>query len=108
MDEVATDTATRGALKDDITFKSLRDVIKPTDDLKKIAIWNKKVEDAVGAVTSSSTSGKNSSHDTTLEAGSVDINSSSVSGMLKRRRGRSLLPGSSSSSSSNHHHHNAI
>ena len=28
MDEVAVDTATRGALKDDTTFKGLRDVIK--------------------------------------------------------------------------------
>jgi NB-ARC domain len=81
VDEVAVDTATRGALKDDTTFKGLRDVIKkcnkvledmlvrrerrytlffrlpqPTDsrDIDRIKSWNDKVEKAVGAVTQSS------------------------------------------------------
>ena len=77
VDEVAMDTATRGALKDDTTFKCLRDVIKkcnkvletmlirrerkytlffrvvqPHDakDIERIQAWNLKVEKAVGAV----------------------------------------------------------
>jgi hypothetical protein len=81
VDEVAVDTATRGALKDDTTFKGLRDVIKkcnkvledmlvrrerrytlffrlpqPTDsrDIDRIKSWNDKVEKAVGAVTQNS------------------------------------------------------
>ena len=80
VDEVAVDTATRGALKDDTTFKGLRDVIKkcnkvledmlvrrerrytlffrlpqPHDrrDIERIKGWNEKVEKAVGAVTES-------------------------------------------------------
>mmetsp|Transcript_40424 Transcript_40424/g.79103 ORF Transcript_40424/g.79103 Transcript_40424/m.79103 type:complete len:1645 (-) Transcript_40424:50-4984(-) len=77
VDEVATDKATRGALKDDATFKELRHVIKKgnkildsmlikrenkntlffrlvtvsdTEEVKKIESWNSKVEKAVGAV----------------------------------------------------------
>ena len=77
VDEVAIDTATRGALKDDSAFKSLRDVIKkcnkiletmlvrrerkytlffslvqPHDlkEIKKIKSWNGKVEKAVNSV----------------------------------------------------------
>ena len=77
VDEVAIDTATRGALKDDSAFKSLRDVIKkcnkiletmlvrrerkytlffrlvqPHDlkEIKKIKSWNSKVEKAVNSV----------------------------------------------------------
>eukprot|EP00537_Pseudo-nitzschia_pungens_P017549 CAMPEP_0172410364 /NCGR_PEP_ID=MMETSP1061-20121228/76842_1 /TAXON_ID=37318 /ORGANISM="Pseudo-nitzschia pungens, Strain cf. pungens" /LENGTH=1615 /DNA_ID=CAMNT_0013146543 /DNA_START=169 /DNA_END=5017 /DNA_ORIENTATION=- len=84
VDEVAVDTATRGALKDDTTFKGLRDVIKKcnkvledmlgggnggirfffrlpqtTDarDMDRIRNWNEKVERAVGAVTESNQSG---------------------------------------------------
>lgn len=80
MDEVAVDTATRGALKDDTTFKGLRDVIKKCNkvledmlvrrerrytlffrlvqpenkkDIERIKTWNDKVEKAVGAVTDS-------------------------------------------------------
>ncbi|KAL7468353.1 hypothetical protein ACHAXS_010664 [Conticribra weissflogii] len=78
VDEVAIDTATRGALKEDTTFRGLRDVIKkcnkvlesmlvrrerkytlmfrivgPNDKamLKKIAHWNARVEKALGGVT---------------------------------------------------------
>ncbi len=77
VDEVATDSATRGALKDDITFKNLRDVIKKcnkvlermlirrdnkytlffrlvqpndTKDILKMQVWNQKVELAVTAL----------------------------------------------------------
>jgi len=77
VDEVAIDTATRGALKDDTTFKCLRDVIKkcnkvlegmlvrrerrytlffrlvqPTEprEVAKIKSWNSKVEKAIGSV----------------------------------------------------------
>lgn len=78
VDEVAIDTATRGALKEDTTFRGLRDVIKKcnkvldmmlvrrerkytlmfrivsVDDakaLKKISHWNARVEKALGGVT---------------------------------------------------------
>ncbi len=77
VDEVATDSATRGALKDDSAFKNLRDVIKKcnkvlermlirrdnkytlffrliqwhdTKDILKMQVWNKKVELAVSAL----------------------------------------------------------
>jgi hypothetical protein len=77
VDEVAIDTATRGALKDDTTFKSLRDVIKKgnkvlegmlvrrerrytlffrlihaseTKEISKLRSWNSKVEKAIGSV----------------------------------------------------------
>ena len=78
VEEVAIDTATRGALKEDTTFRGLRDVIKkcnkvlelmlvrrerkytlmfrivgPKDVklLKKISHWNARVEKALGGVT---------------------------------------------------------
>ena len=78
VDEVAVDTATRGALKDDTTFKCLRDVIKKGNkvlenmlvrrerkytlffrltttqnqkQITKMKVWNQKVEKALGAVT---------------------------------------------------------
>jgi len=77
VDEVAIDTATRGALKEDTTFRGLRDVIKKcnkvlesmlvrrerkytlmfrivsisdTKLLKKISHWNARVEKALGGV----------------------------------------------------------
>jgi hypothetical protein len=77
-DEVAIDTATRGALKEDTTLRGLRDVIKKcnkvldmmlvrrerkytlmfrivsvndTKALKKISHWNARVEKALGGVT---------------------------------------------------------
>lgn len=77
VDEVAIDTATRGALKEDTTFRGLRDVIKKcnkvlesmlvrrerkytlmfrivsihdTKILKKISHWNARVEKALGGV----------------------------------------------------------
>ena len=78
VDEVAIDTATRGALKEDTTFRGLRDVIKKcnkvlegmlvrrerkytlmfrivsADDakmLRKVGHWNARVERALGGVT---------------------------------------------------------
>ncbi|KAL7483179.1 LOW QUALITY PROTEIN: hypothetical protein ACHAW6_008841 [Cyclotella cf. meneghiniana] len=78
VDEVAIDTATRGALKEDTTFRGLRDVIKKCNRvlesmlvkrerkytllirivgmhdvkmLKKISHWNLRVEKALGGVT---------------------------------------------------------
>mmetsp|Transcript_31029 Transcript_31029/g.50644 ORF Transcript_31029/g.50644 Transcript_31029/m.50644 type:complete len:796 (-) Transcript_31029:608-2995(-) len=77
VDEVAIDTATRGALKEDTTFRGLRDVIKKCNKvlesmlvrrerkytlmfrivsvsdgklLKKISHWNTRVEKALGGV----------------------------------------------------------
>ena len=78
VDEVAIDTATRGALKEDTTFRGLRDVIKKCNKvldsmlvrrerkytlmfrivssgdakmLRKISHWNARVERALGGVT---------------------------------------------------------
>jgi len=80
VDEVATDSATRGALKDDAAFKNLRDVIKrcnkvlermlvrrdnkytlffrliqshDTKDLAKMKLWNDRVESAMSDFLSS-------------------------------------------------------
>lgn len=101
MDEVAVDTATRGALKDDTTFKGLRDVIKkcnkvledmlvrrerrytlffrlpdPNDsrDIDRIKGWNDKVEKAVGAVTDGQ-----KTNDGSTEAGNASIAAESES-----------------------------
>jgi NB-ARC domain. len=108
VDEVATDSATRGALKDDAAFKSLRDVIKrcnkvlermlvrrenkytlfyrlvqPHDskDIEKMNAWNSKVEKAVSSLSPSQVSrGENQD-----DAGSV---SSAASGSSIFSRGR--------------------
>ena len=85
VEEVAIDTATRGALKEDTTFRGLRDVIKkcnkvlelmlvrrerkytlmfrivgPNDTkmLKKISHWNIRVEKALGGVTQDGSGGR--------------------------------------------------
>lgn len=82
MDEVSVDTVTRGALKDDATFKGVRDVIKKGnrvleemlvrrerkytlffrlvqahdgDQIDRMKSWNTKVERAVSAVTGGQT-----------------------------------------------------
>lgn len=82
MDEVSVDTVTRGALKDDATFKGVRDVIKKgnrvleemlvrrerkytlffrlvqsqdTDQIERMKSWNSKVEKAVNTVTGGQT-----------------------------------------------------
>ena len=79
MDEVATDSATRGALKDDQAFKNLRDVIKKCNkvlekmlvrrdnkytlffrlvqshdvkEISKMKMWNERVEKAVHSLSS--------------------------------------------------------
>ena len=120
VDEVAIDTATRGALKDDTTFKSLRDVIKkcnkvletmlvrrerkytlffrlvqPHDakDIEQIQAWNQKVEKAVGAVAEGSgDEGTESETDIdSVTSSSTDASaSSSIKGVFSR--GRELLP----------------
>jgi hypothetical protein len=113
VDEVAVDTATRGALKDDTTFKGLRDVIKKcnkvlenmlvkrerkytlffrltqwseTKEVAKLKAWNIKVERAVGQVADAPTGNLDDS-DTESDAGSItsDVSSQSQSS----RSGRS-------------------
>eukprot|EP00934_Nitzschia_sp_Nitz4_P006786 Nitzschia sp. Nitz4//scaffold15_size197535//57988//62594//NITZ4_001570-RA/size197535-augustus-gene-0.223-mRNA-1//-1//CDS//3329537691//6776//frame0 len=120
VDEVAVDTATRGALKADTTFKGLRDVIKKcnkvlenmlvrrerkytlffrlvqpedTKDIDRIKAWNEKVEKAVGAVTDSqhdSTDVSDSESDASSIANSSTTTSSRASSVFSR--GRQLLP----------------
>lgn len=102
VDEVAVDTATRGALKDDTTFKGLRDVIKKcnkvleemllrrerrytlffrlpqplnTRDMERIKSWNEKVERAVGAVTESSKTHENTSNHSRTSDSDTDVSS---------------------------------
>lgn len=109
VDEVATDSATRGALKDDAAFKSLRDVIKkcnkilermlvrreskytlffrliePDDkkDCDKIDIWNAKVEQAVASLSTAVDDDGSTSRDDV----SVGSESSSGSGIFRRGR----------------------
>ena len=122
VDEVAVDTATRGALKDDTTFKGLRDVIKKcnkvledmlvrrerrytlffrlvqpgdTKDIERIKSWNDKVEKAVGAVTegqSDSETGASSGMESDSDASSLGTDASSSSKGSMFSRGRQLLP----------------
>ncbi|KAL7458434.1 hypothetical protein ACHAWC_010046 [Mediolabrus comicus] len=93
VDEVAIDTATRGALKEDTTFRGLRDVIKKCNKvlelmlvrrerkytlmfrivgsgdvkmLKKISHWNARVEKALGGVTAQDGSGGGGDGDSTF------------------------------------------
>ena len=117
---MAVDTATRGALKDDTTFKGLRDVIKkcnkvledmlvrrerrytlffrlvqPGDakDIERIKSWNEKVEKAVGAVTEGTSQEKDSS-DTETESDASSITSATTTSSKGSvfSRGRQLLP----------------
>jgi hypothetical protein len=118
VDEVAVDTVTRGALKDDATFKGLRDVIKKgnrvledmlvrrerkytlfirlvqaqdRDQIERIILWNQKVEKVVGAVTDDREG--YSAPDSDSDNDSSSASSSSVSnraGVFSR--GRQLLP----------------
>lgn len=121
MDEVATDTATRGALKDDTTFKSLRDVIKkgnrvlegmlvrrerrytlffrlvpPQDEreIAKIKSWNHKVDKAIGKVTDGDDGAESvySDADSLSVASGYSEASSSSAGASMMARGRQLLP----------------
>jgi hypothetical protein len=108
-------------LKDDTTFKGLRDVIKkcnkvledmlvrrerrytlffrlyePTDtkEIERIKAWNDKVEKAVGAVTESQSETEESGTDTESDASSInpsDASTSSGKGSVFSR-GRQLLP----------------
>lgn len=115
VDEVAVDSVTRGALKDDSAFKGLRDVIKkgnrvleemlvrrerkytlffrlvqPEDNqqIERMRAWNEKVEKVVGAVTEDREALMNAS-DSGSEASSVG---SGVSRVSVFNRGRQLLP----------------
>jgi hypothetical protein len=120
VDEVAVDTVTRGALKDDSTFKGLRDVIKkcnrvledmlvrrerkytlffrlvqPHDsaDIGRMRAWNEKVEKAVGAVTGGRAAfetNTDSESDTDSTASSSSDASGRSGGLMSR--GRQLLP----------------
>lgn len=104
MDEVAIDTATRGALKDDTTFKSLRDVIKKCNkvletmlvrrerkytlffrlvqandarEIERLQTWNSKVEKAIGAVAEGEVGGEDTETDDS-ESDTVSITSAST------------------------------
>lgn len=119
VDEVAVDSVTRGALKDDSTFKGLRDVIKKgnrvleemlvrrerkytlffrlvaardTTQMERMQAWNLKVEKAVGAITDDRESLLSASESET-DSTSISTAGSSVSsraGVFSR--GRQLLP----------------
>jgi hypothetical protein len=120
VDEVAVDTVTRGALKDDATFKGLRDVIKKcnrvledmlvrrerkytlffrlvqphdTSDIGRMKAWNDKVEKAVGSVTGGRAAfetGTDSESDTDSTASGSSDASNRSGGLISR--GRQLLP----------------
>ena len=121
MDEVAVDTVTRGALKDDATFKGLRDVIKkcnrvledmlvrrerkytlffrlvqPHDssDIGRMKAWNDKVEKAVGSVTGGRAAFVENGADSESDTDSTTSGSSDASGRSGGliSRGRQLLP----------------
>jgi hypothetical protein len=121
VDEVAVDTATRGALKDDTTFKGLRDVIKKcnkvledmlvrrerrytlffrlvlpedTKDIERIRAWNDRVEKAVGAVTEgqSDAEGATEGTDSESDASSITSGSTGTSKGSVFARGRQMLP----------------
>lgn len=118
MDEVAVDTVTRGALKDDSTFKGLRDVIKkcnrvledmlvrrerkytlffrlvqPHDatEIGRMKSWNEKVEKAVGSVTGGREALQQQAEGADSDTDSTSDSSANSSGGLMNR-GRQLLP----------------
>lgn len=113
------DTVTRGALKDDATFKGLRDVIKKgnrvleemlvrrerkytlffrlvqphdTEQIERMKAWNQKVEKAVGAVTGGGGRDKMDSGSDTDSSVSSSSNASVSSRAGVFSRGRQLLP----------------
>jgi hypothetical protein len=104
VDEVAIDTATRGALKDDTTFKSLRDVIKKCNkvletmlvrrerkytlffrlvqandvtEIERLQAWNSKVEKAIGSVAEGNAEGEDTETDDS-ESDTVSMTSGST------------------------------
>ena len=117
VDEVAVDSVTRGALKDDSTFKGLRDVIKkgnrvleemlvrrerkytlffrlvsPRDatQIERIQSWNLKVEKAVGAITddrASLLSGSGDASDTDSTSVASSTNNSTAGSSVSSRAG---------------------
>ena len=113
VDEVAVDTVTRGALKDDQTFKGLRDVIKkgnrvleemlvrrerkytlffrlvqPYDkvQIERMSTWNTKVEKAVGQVTDPRAAGGSDASDSGTDSESYS-SASSHGGSVSSRAG---------------------
>jgi hypothetical protein len=113
VDEVATDSATRGALKDDAAFKSLRDVIKKCNkilermlvrretkytlffrlveandkkDCEKINVWNMKMEQAILSLSNGGEENDDDDKSVGSEAASVTSESSSSSGFFRRGR----------------------
>jgi len=121
VDEVATDSATRGALKDDAAFKNLRDVIKkcnkvlermlvrreskytlfyrlvqPHDakDIGKMKIWNVRVEKVLSTLSGSPAEARDSHNDTASDMGSVSSAASGASASSRIfRRGRGSSAG---------------
>jgi len=106
VDEVASDSATRGALKDDLAFKNLRDVIKkcnkvlermlirrenkytlffslilPTDykEISKMKSWNGKVEKAVRSLSNDTKVGQNRAWESTSDVASDVASTTSAS-----------------------------
>jgi tetratricopeptide (TPR) repeat protein len=119
VDEVSVDSVTRGALKDDSTFKGLRDVIKKgnrvleemlvrrerkytlffrlvqphdRDQIERMKAWNQKVEKAVGAVTDNRDPSTGSENDSDSTFGGTSDGSSVSSRAGVFSRGRQLLP----------------
>jgi tetratricopeptide (TPR) repeat protein len=117
VDEVAVDTVTRGALKEDQTFKGLRDVIKKgnrvleemlvrrerkytlffrlvqphdVDQIERMRTWNQKVEKAVGHLTGDRPPGDSESDTASSTSVSSSSSVSSRSGVFSR--GRQLIP----------------
>jgi hypothetical protein len=109
VDEVAVDTATRGALKDDSKFKALRDTIKKCnkvletmlvrrerkytlffrlvspsmsdkDDILAMKKWNHKVEKAVGYITSDNPNARGDEDQSGAEDSDGEDDSSTVGG----------------------------
>jgi hypothetical protein len=123
VDEVSTDTVTRGALKDDATFKGLRDVIKkgnrvledmlvrrerkytlffrlvqPHDreEIDRMRSWNGKVEKAVGQVTGERDGENGSSQADGGSSGGLGASSSSLSSSASSSSVGSAMSSSSS------------
>lgn len=111
VDEVAIDTATRGALKEDTTFRGLRDVIKKCNRvlesmlikrerkytlmirivgnkdskmLKKIDHWNSRVEKALGGVTDGNGEERRNGEDVRDDASDAGSEFSAVSSSSTR------------------------
>jgi len=114
VDEVAIDTATRGALKDDTTFKALRDVIKKCNkvletmlvrrerkytlffrlvqandakEIEKLEAWNLKVEKAIGSVAEEDEAGVEDTETDDSESDTVSMTSGSTDASSSNKKG---------------------